>query len=349
MISYIREEGFGRERSLLWLATAGLLVVFLFGRQQALLDRLITQDARQVMEQSFAVAVQGQALHPGVSPDPMWRWVLRRIADMGAIVDEMARISGLIGVALYALSALSLRSHFRRMQSLYADISVLWIVCVFFLSPTYGTSIPLTVFWMSLLIPCTASMRVPSMAAAVGVGVFSACLFLTRIESIFFIAALDAALLIQQTRNRGPHSIFGCIWAIQLITIGGYIAMVFTGGGESIYLFDYLINRNWLSLGSPQSLFAWLALFSVLIAAPLCATKTSIPWLAYAVILHCVFLVVWCPASKSLTDFALPAAAVSALAPEWANELIVFPHSVRIALMLFISTLAFGLSVYALV
>lgn len=346
MVSYLREEGFGRERSLLWIAAIGLAVYVVYGS----VDALVPHSAEQAITRAFSVAHdQSESLY-SIYPDPLWRWTLQRIADLGAIADEIRKTTTLFGLGMLVIGCTSLRSYFRREQNLYSDFSVVWFVCALFLAPIYGASAPLSILMISLLAPLAASMRSPSVVGAFGVGIFSSLLFLSNQGLVWFVIALNIAMLVQQISKRGPHRIFACIWLSQLVLVGGYYLLVFLSSTrpEAVFFQQWSQNASWFNYSMPNSVHDYAFLASCLLAIGVIVLRTPMMWLGWGVLLHAVSLIVWSAPSEDLFISVVPIASIAVLAPDWIHNQKVFPHQIRIVLLMVMGLLMLAASVYTI-
>ena len=346
MVSYIREEGYGRERSLLWITAVGLAVFMIYGS----VDYLVPEYAEQSIARAFSVAHDKEETLYSVYPDPLWRWTLQRLANLGAIEEEMSKTTTLCGLGMLVIGCLSLRTHFRREQNLYSDFSVVWFVCALFLTPIYGTSAPLSILMISLLAPMAASMRSPSIIGGLGVGVFSSFLLLSNQGLIWFVVALNVALLIQQIKKNGPHKIFACIWGMQLFLVVGYYVMVFMNENrpDAVYFQLWSQNASWFNISMPNSVHDWALIASCLMAIGVIALRTPMAWLGWGVLLHSISLIVWSAPSDDVFTSSTPIAALSVLAPDWIHNQKVFPHQIRIVILLAIALMILSVSVYTI-
>lgn len=346
MVSYLREEGFGRERSLLWIAAIGLAVYMAYGS----IDALVPRSAEQSIQRAFSVAHdRDQSLYSFYS-DPLWQWTLQRIAYLGAIEIEIQKITSLIGLGMLVIACSALRSHFRREQNLYSDFSVMWFVCALFIAPIYGTSIPLSILLISLLAPLAASMRSPSIVGAFGVGIFSSLLLLSNQGLVWFVIALNGAMLYQEISKKGPHRIFACIWASQFVLIGGYYFALFLSSKqpEAFYFQRWMQSASWIHYSMPTSIYDIAFLVSCLLALGVIVMRTPMSWLGWGVMLHGVSLILWSGPSRDLMVSAVPIASIAVLGPDWIQNQKLFPHQVRIFMLMAAGLVMLAATVYAI-
>lgn len=351
MVSYIREEGFGKERMLLWFAAIGLAMVFAFGNVQNTVNAFVPGAAIETMDHAFLAAHQQTGETEPAFADPLWRWILRFIADQGAIMDELVRASSVLGLLFYFFAAVALRGYFRKSQNLYSDFSVVWIVCALMTAPAYGSAAPFAVMWMMLLAPAAASMKTPSLAGAFSVGLFSSLLLLSDFSAIWIVIALDVSLAIRQYRDKGPHSIFACIWILQALIAGATIFWMLSspGNGASLYFSNWIQNARLFPLSWPSTIIDALALISAGLALGVILLQSPLSWLGWGVLLHCVSVLIYSAPTSDMTAYSLPVAAIAALAPEWMHTQKFFPHDLRIMILMLGSLAVFAISVYRLV
>ncbi|MDP8246006.1 MAG: hypothetical protein P9L94_18125 [Candidatus Hinthialibacter antarcticus] len=346
MVSYLREEGFGRERSLLWIAAIGLAVYMVYGS----IDALIPHSAEQSFSSAFFVAHDRQESLYSIHSDPLWRWTLQRIANWGAIEIEIQKTTALFGLGMLIVACSSLRSYFRKEQNLYSDFSVMWFVCAVLIAPIYGTSAPLSILLISLLAPLAASMRSPSIVGAFGVGIFSSLLLLSNQGLVWFVVALNGAMFYQEMSKRGPHRIFACIWSSQLVLIGGYYSLLFITSNqpEAFFFQRWHQSASWLNFAMPDSLYDFAFIASCLLGLGVVVMRTPMAWLGWGVLLHGLSLLVLSSPGDELLTSAVPVAAIAVLAPDWIHNQKVFPHQIRIVLLMAAGLVMLAASVYAI-
>lgn len=346
MVSYLREEGFGKERSLLWIAAIGLAVYMAYGP----IGALVSRSAEHSIHQAFSVAHDRQDALYSIQSDPLWCWTLQRIANLGAIEIEIQKTTSLIGLGMLVVACSALRSHFRREQNLYSDFSVMWFVCALFIAPIYGTSAPLSILLVSLLAPLAASMRSPSIVGAFGVGIFSSLLLLSNQGLVWFIVALNCAMLYQEISKKGPHRIFACIWVSQLVLIGGYFFILFLSSSqpEAFYFQRWMQSASWFNFSMPESIYDIAFIASCLLGVGVIVMRTSMSWLGWGVLLHALSLVLWSGPSRELMVSAVPIAAIAVLGPDWIQNQKLFPHQVRIFILMASGLAMLAATVYAI-
>lgn len=333
--------------SIMALGVAGALAA---GSMRGVVLRLVHDDAFYYFQIAQNMAHEGRSSFDGLTSTngyhPLWQWLL---VPAAAAIDSnvtLARVAGLAGVLMLIGAAWLLKRVLRRERYALAGFPLWWVAAVLVPATIYGLESPLAALAFAALVWFDAADEEAHAQAGrlrgLVAGLLSSALFLARIDSLAWVAALDAVVLMELAKG---HRTRGFVWSMlltQAVFVLGYFGMndFLWGHPLTVSALVKAGRSGWFPLDFPWSLLCILAFLLAPLSLWALSRRPLLVWIGAGNLLYLALIVARGGRETFNWYFTLPVVSGAILIPCFIEEISRLPRRRTLAILALFFALA---------
>ena len=263
---------------------------------------------------------------------PLWQWLLVPPSAVMGNPAAVARLAAIAGVAMLALTAWLLYRVLKRERYATASFPLWWIAAALVPATIYGLESPLAALAFALLVWFEATdedtRRTAGARRGIVAGVLASLLFLSRIDALVWVAALDlVALVAAAGGKRRPAFVYG-LFGAQVVLIGGYFLMNSLLWGHLLTVSALVKSgrAGWFPLTFPWSLLCLLAFALTPISLWALSRRPLLVWIGLGNLIYLGLIVARGGRETFNWYFTIPVVSGAILIPCFIEEAPVIPR-----------------------
>jgi hypothetical protein len=207
---------------------------------------------------------------------PLWQYLVLLPAWFLRDPEWLARAMMVMGIWMCVAAAFMFEAYLRRIGSPLASGSLLWLACAVLPAPIYGMETALAILACALCLTAwPARPEEHTARRGAGAGMAAAGLFLARLDTMPFLAAMAAVAVFGRSPDGRPHRPFAvALIAIEVVFVAGYFV-------SNRLIWGHLATVSMLAkAGRTELLHPWLIHLGTILGLALVAAFAGLMWLA---------------------------------------------------------------------